>query len=210
MIDQRNTSWVEWSEKIRAIAQNGLTYVTDPFDVERYQQLRNISHEMIAQLADAPLARVKDYFLPDHGHSTPKIDIRGGVFMDNKILLVRERSDGHWALPGGWCDIGETPAHGVEREIMEESGYTTKAAKLIALRDTQLYPYTPKSPYHIYKIIFLCEMVGGSPQENIEVSEIDFFAVDNLPQLSQRRTIIEDIRLLFEHHNNTSLPAIFD
>ncbi|MFK0571812.1 NUDIX hydrolase [Endozoicomonas sp.] len=202
--------WTDWAEKIRAIAQNGLTYCKDDFDLERYHQLQTIAHEMTALLTDAPIEKVDDYFLPDQGYATPKVDLRGGVFLDDKILLVKERADGCWALPGGWADVCEPPAYGVEREVMEESGYTAKAVKLVALRDTQRHPYCPRSPYHIYKLIFLCELTGGAPEENIEISDIGFFDVDDLPELSGGRTLPEDIQLLLEHRNNPDLPTVFD
>lgn len=205
-----NNPWIDWAEKIRAIAQNGITFAEDEFDLERYHQLQAIAHEMTALLTNAPTEKVNHYFLSDHGYATPKIDLRGGVFRDDKILLVKERSDGRWTLPGGWGDVGEPPTYGVEREIMEESGYTAKTLKLVALRDTQQHPYSPRSPSHIYKLIFLCELTGGAPRPNIEISEIGFFAVDELPELSGGRTLPEDIELLVTHKNNRSLPTVFD
>ncbi|WBA83182.1 NUDIX hydrolase [Endozoicomonas sp. GU-1] len=208
--DPDNNPWIDWAEKIRAIAQNGLTFSRGEFDLERYHQLQAIAHDMTALLTGAPTAKVNDYFLPDHGYATPKIDLRGGVFLDNKILLVKERSDGRWALPGGWGDVCEPPAYGVEREIVEESGYTARALKLVAVRDTQRHPYRPRSPYHIYKLIFLCELTGGAPKENIEISDIGFFDIDDLPELSGGRTLPEDIQLLLEHKNKRELPTVFD
>lgn len=208
--DLEKNPWIDWAAKIRAIAQNGLTFSRNEFDLERYHQLQTIAHDMTALLTGAPTEKVNHYFLPDHGYATPKIDLRGGVFLDNKILLVKERSDGCWALPGGWGDVCEPPAYGVEREIMEESGYTAKALKLVALRDTQRHPYCPRSPYHIYKLIFLCELTGGAPRENIEISDIGFFEVDDLPELSGGRTLPEDIRLLLAHKNRPELATVFD
>lgn len=210
MVDELANPWTVWAEKIKAIAQNGLTFSRDEFDLERYHQLQTIAHEMTALLTGAPTEKVDDYFLPDHGYATPKIDLRGGVFLDDQILLVKECADGCWSLPGGWGDVCEPPAYGVEREILEESGYTAKAIKLVALRDAQRHPYCPRSPYHIYKLIFLCELTGGAPKENIEISDIGFFDIDDLPELSQGRTLPEDIRLLLKHRNSPELPTTFD
>lgn len=212
MVDDINVPnpWTDWAERIKAIAQNGLTFSRDEFDLERYHQLQTIAHEMTALLTGAPTEKVDDYFLPDHGYATPKVDLRGGIFLDDQILLVKERADGCWTLPGGWGDVCEPPAFGVEREVMEESGYTAKAIKLVALRDTQRHPYCPRSPYHIYKLIFLCELTGGAPKENIEISEIGFFDVNDLPELSRGRTLPEDIQLLLEHKDNPELPTVFD
>lgn len=202
--------WIEWTEKIRAIAQNGITYTDGHFDLERYHQLQTIAHEMTAALTGAPTEKVDHYFLPESGYCTPKIDLRGGVFQDNKILLVKERSDGCWALPGGWGDVCEPPSLGIEREIREESGFITKTRKLAAVHDAHQHPYHPTTPHHIYKLLFVCDFKGGEATPNIEVSEIDFFPVDQLPELSQGRTIARDIELLHKHYKTPELPTEFD
>ncbi|WP_257253212.1 MULTISPECIES: NUDIX hydrolase [unclassified Endozoicomonas] len=202
--------WTNWVEKIRAIAQNGITYTDGGFDLERYQQLQDIAHEMTALLAGAPIEKVDHYFLPETGYTTPKLDIRAGVFQEGRILLVRERSDGCWALPGGWADVCESPALGAERETLEESGYIVKARKLVAVRDVHKHPYSPRNPHHLIKMLFLCELKGGSPTANIEISEVGFFEPDQLPHLSQGRTIASDIALMKQHHENNGLPTEFD
>ena len=202
--------WIDWAEQIRAIAQNGITYTDGGFDLERYHQLQTIAHEMTAALTGAPVGQVDDFFLPDKGYTTPKIDLRAGVFKDGKILLVRERSDNCWALPGGWGDICEPASKGVEREVFEESGFTAKARKLAAVRDAHRHPYHPRNPHHIYKMLFLCDLTGGEATLNIEISEIDFFDIKKLPELSQGRTIEDDIHLLTRHLNDDALPTEFD
>lgn len=207
MKDQR---WTDWAEQIRAIAQNGLAYGDDPFDIERYHQLQTIAREMTAQLSGVPLSAVDNYFVGDHGYTTPKLDIRAGVFKDDKILLVKERSDNCWAMPGGWADVCESPALGAERETLEESGYIVNTKKLVAVRDTHRHPYHPRNAYHIIKMLFLCELQGGEPTKNIEISEINFFSVDQLPELSQGRTIESDITLMMKHHRLEELPTDFD
>ncbi|WP_448217888.1 NUDIX hydrolase [Endozoicomonas sp. 2B-B] len=202
--------WIGWAEKIRAIAQNGITYADGDFDLERYHQLQGIAHEMTALLAGAPIEKVDHFFLPENGYTTPKLDIRAGVFQEGRILLVRERSDDRWALPGGWADVCESPALGAERETLEESGYVVKAGKLVAVRDVHKHPYYPTNPHHLIKMLFLCELKGGSPTANIEISEVGFFEPDQLPPLSQGRTIASDIALLKQHHENRELPTEFD
>jgi len=212
MVDgsNKNNPWIDWAEQIRTIAQNGLTFARCEFDLERYHRLQTIAHQMTALLSGAPLSNVEGFFLPENGYATPKIDLRAGVFKDGKILLVKERADGRWALPGGWGDVGEPPAFGIEREVQEESGYTARAMKLVALRDTRQPPYHMVSPHHIYKLLFLCELTGGAPQENIEISDIGFFAPDALPELSLSRTMAEDIHLLLAHKQQPELATYFD
>ena len=202
--------WTEWVEQVRAIAQNGLTYCQEHFDIERYQQLQKLAHEMTASLADAPVSKVDNFFLPEKGYVTPKLDVRSGVFKDDQILLVRERDDQCWSLPGGWADVCEAPAHGAERETFEESGYRVKAEKMVALKDTHRHPYYPRNPHHIIKMIFLCSLQGGEPTANTEISEIGFFPLEKLPELSQGRTIKSDIELLYRHKANRTLPTEFD
>ncbi|MGI9283622.1 MAG: NUDIX hydrolase [Endozoicomonas sp.] len=202
--------WIDWAEQIRAIAQNGITYTDGGFDLERYHQLQSIAHEMTALLTGAPTEQVDHFFLPETGYTTPKLDIRAGVFHEGRILLVRERSDDCWALPGGWADVCESPALGAEREALEESGYIVKAQKLVAVRDVHKHPYHPRNPHHLIKMLFLCELKGGSPTANIEISEVDFFDLSQLPTLSQGRTIASDITLLKQHHGNRDLPTEFD
>ena len=206
----RDQQWLDWIEQLRAIAQNGLEYSKGKFELERYRQLQGIAHDMLATVSGAPLSVVDNYFIGDQGYTTPKLDVRAGVFRDDRILLVKERSDGCWALPGGWADICESPAAGAERETLEESGYIVKAKKLVAVRDTHRHPYRPRNAYHIVKMLFLCELEGGEPASNIEISDIDFFPVDRLPDLSQGRTIASDISLMRLHKDQPGLPTEYD
>ncbi|MCX8009741.1 MAG: NUDIX hydrolase N-terminal domain-containing protein, partial [Ignavibacteria bacterium] len=138
-----NTKWLEWSQQLIALSQNGLTYAENQFERERYLNIRKIAHDMLKSLSDLDANRIKNIFEDEKGYATPKVDVRGVVFRNNKILLVKERSDGKWTLPGGWADVGDSPSEAVEREILEESGYKAKAVKLIALYDRNKHPHTP-------------------------------------------------------------------
>jgi ADP-ribose pyrophosphatase YjhB (NUDIX family) len=204
-------SILQWARKVQAIAQNGLTFTQDPFDRERFQQLQELVTTILtSQLAITP-AQLQDLWLGDDGYATPKVDVRGGVFEENKVLLVRERSDGKWALPGGWVDVGDGPAFAVEREIREESGYLAKAVKLAALFDKNNPAHGhPPSILHIYKLFFLCELTGGTPTLSNETDGVDFFPVSSLPPLSTGRTTQSEIERLHEHHLNRGLPTDFD
>lgn len=202
--------WVEWVKQLKAISQIGKQFSKDPYDLERYDQLQELSHEMFAQLGDAPKKQVDDFFIPDKGYATPKVDLRGGVFKEDKILLVQERTNGLWALPGGWADVCEAPSSGVVREVFEESGYRTNVRKLVAVKDRSLHPFKPRYPNHIYKMYFLCELMGGTPTVNLEVCNIDFFKLDQLPELSEGKTIAADIDLIYQHHLSPELPTHCD
>lgn len=201
---------LEWAKKLKAISQAGHTYSKDKFDLERFDQIQQIAFEMLAEISHVPIEKISNLFIPETGYPTPKVDVRAGVIRDNKILLVREREDGCWTLPGGWGDVCETPTQGVIREVFEESGFTVNNPRLIAVKDRDVHPYLPKFPFHIYKMFFLCELVSGAPTTNIEISEIDFFSLNELPPLSQSRVLPEDIKLVFDHYNDSNLNVYVD
>ncbi len=204
-----NPKWLEWARRLQAIAQNGLTYAQDPFDRYRFEQVRELAAELFTEHSTAGSAAVTDLLANQAGYATPKVDIRGAVFRDNAILLVRERSDGLWTLPGGWVDIHEPPSQAVEREIWEESGYRTKAVKLLALWDRDRHGHPPHA-FHVYKIVFLCELIGGEPAHSLETDGVDFFTRDALPPLSLTRVVPAQIARLFAHHDHPGWPADFD
>lgn len=205
-----DSDWLTWAKRLRAIAQTGREYSRDGYDLERYDELRNIAEAMLARLADAAPARITELFLPEVGYPTPKVDLRAGVFDGDRVLLVCETSDGRWSLPGGWADEHDSPKQGTEREVLEESGYVVDAVKLVAIKDRYLHPYSPQRLERIYKLFFLCEVRGGAPQASIETSEVGWFAVDDLPELSVGRTLAADIELLFNHQKQRSLPVYCD
>lgn len=200
--------WLEWAQRIGALAQTGLFFVKDPFDKERYEQIRELAGNIIAEYSESDPEIIHTLLAEETGYITPKIDVRGAVFRDGQILLVKEKSDGLWTLPGGWADVGDSPSQAVEREIVEESGYTAKAIKLMALYDRkQHHPY---HIYEIYKIFFLCELTGGTATQSIETSEIAWFGEDALPDLSTGRVTAVQVRRWFEHYRNPALPTEFD
>lgn len=205
-----DSPWLGWAKRVRAIAQTGLAYATDGYDLERYHELTGIAEAMLAALVDAPPARLREIYLPERGYPTPKVDVRAGVFRDDAVLLVRETSDGRWSLPGGWADEHESPRQSIEREVAEESGYRVRAVKLTALKDRSLHPYHPPRLERIYKLFFLCELTGGAPAASLETSEARFFPLDALPALSPGRTLVDDVEALLAHHRDPGRPVAFD
>ena len=205
-----NDKFTEWCRTLQSIAQSGLTYSRDPFDVERFRQLRTLVGEMLSSGGEpADAAAVQSLLNAEQGYLTPKVDARGAVFRDDRILLVRERSDGLWSLPGGWTDVGESPGESVVREISEESGFETRCVKLVALYDRDRHDHPPMY-FHIYKIYFLCELTGGSPSQSLETDDIGFFAETELPALSTGRVTSKQIATMFAHHRDRDLPTEFD
>lgn len=202
--------WVDWVKQIKSISQAGLAYSKAPFDIERFKMLDALAHEMFSHLSTAPVEQVERLFIPETGYPTPKIDLRAGVIREGKILLVRERADGCWSLPGGWADVCETASEGVVREVMEETGYRVSQPRLIAVKDRARHGYRPEFPYHIYKLFFVCEFESGMAETNIEISDIGFFAPDELPELSVSRVLPEDIEMLFRHSQCPGSPVYVD
>lgn len=194
---------------MRALAQSGLAFTHDPFDRERYRDLERLAAALLAGELEIPLERAEALWSGEEGYATPKVDVRGAVFTADRVLLVRERADGRWTLPGGWVDVNDSPAEAVEREIREESGYHARAVKLAALVDRRKHPHPP-SVHHIYKLMFICALTGGNPAVSTETDAVGFFPVSALPQLSTGRVLGPQIERLYEHHLHPELPADFD
>lgn len=209
MRDKLDITVLDWARKVQAIAQNGLLFSKDSFDRDRYTQLKDLSDSILAAELDIPLGKARALWEKEDGYVTPKVDVRGGVFDGDRVLLVRERSDGRWTLPGGWVDVNDTPSDAVVREIFEESGYRAKATKLAMLVDKNRHPHPP-SVHHIYKLFFLCELTGGAARTSNETDGVDFFPVHSLPDLSVGRALSSQIERLYAHQLNRSLPTDFD
>jgi len=203
--------WLQWTRRIEAIARNGLTYTEGPFDRERYLELQRIVAEMTGAYTGTEPERILDLLTRDlaSGYATPKVDVRGVVFRERGILLVREREDGLWTLPGGWADAGETPREAVEKEIREESGYQARAVKLLAVYDRDRHG-PPPLRWPVYKMFVQCDLVGGEASHSIETEGVDFFAEEEIPPLSEGRVTPGQIRRMFEHLRNPSWAADFD
>lgn len=204
-------NWLAWAKQLAALAQNGLTYCDNAYEIERYEHVRQIAAEMMSAGFGLETKDFIELFSREKGYETPKVDVRGAVFHDDRILLVREKLDGGWTLPGGWADPCQTPSEAVVREICEESGFQARATKLAAVYDRSKHPHRPLMPFHIYKLFFLCEITGGAPAESHETTGVEFFTENNLPgQLSVSRTLPFQLARMFEHHRNPALPTDFD
>lgn len=204
-----NPPWLDWSRQLQAIAQTGLTYAKDVYDIERYREVHRIAEKIMAHGAATPVSHIAGLFANHTGYATPKVDVRAAVFRENQILLVREREDGCWTLPGGWADIGDSPAEATVREVREESGYLVAVRKLAAFYDRDKHGHPP-IPYHSYKVFFLCDLLGGAPEHSIETDGVGFFAETALPPLSLARVTPVQIGHLFDHLRHPDWPTSFD
>jgi ADP-ribose pyrophosphatase YjhB (NUDIX family) len=201
--------WLTWARALQAIAQNGLQFGKDEFDRVRYAEVRQIASEMLQAGSNEPVVRLNALYDREVGYATPKVGVRGAAFRDDRILMVRERHDGRWSLPGGWADINQSAAECIEREIFEESGFTARAIKLAAAWDRRRHTTQPY-PFHVYNLFFLCELTGGAASPSLETTAVEFFAEDALPELSVGRVTERQIRRMFEHRRTPELPTDFD
>ena len=203
--------WLRWARELQAIAQIGLTYATENhFDRERYARVREIAAEIMASGGRVEKGAVLDLTCGETGYATPKVDVRGVVFRDDRILMVREVTDGCWTLPGGWADVNESPGQSVVREVREESGYETRPVKLLAVYDRSKHGHVPAFPFHVYKLFVLCAITGGHPATSRETSDVGFFAEHALPDLSLSRITPAQVARLFEHHRHPEWAADLD
>jgi ADP-ribose pyrophosphatase YjhB (NUDIX family) len=203
--------WLDWVKRLQAIAQTGLTYSgTNHYDVERYEAVRRIAAEMLAAGSEGDVTQIQGMLSQDSGYATPKVDVRGVVFRDNKLLMVRERSEGRWSLPGGWADVGESAAESVAREVLDESGFQTVPVKLLAAFDRSKHPHEPPFPFHVYKLFFHCRIEAGEARTSFETDAVEFFGEDSIPPLSLGRVTPGQIKRLFEHLRQPELPTDFD
>jgi ADP-ribose pyrophosphatase YjhB (NUDIX family) len=200
---------LSWAKRLQAIAQDGLTYSRDHYDLERYERLRGLAAELMAASSTGSPEDARELLALEKGPATPKVDVRAAAFRDDKILLVRERSDGRWTPPGGWADVGESASEAAVRETYEESGYRVRALKLISAYDRDRHPHPP-IPYHVYKLNFLCEVLDEEPSQDLDSDGAAFFAEDELPELSLSRATPEQVQRFFEHHRDPHLPTDFD
>ena len=201
--------WLEWARQLQSIGQSGLAYSTNDFDCERYRRLFEIAAAIVHSHTGLPSATLMENFAVQPGYATPKVGVRGAVIRDGEILLVRERDDGCWCMPGGWADVGERPSEAAAREVLEESGLIVIPRKLVGIYDANRVG-EPLSFYHAYKVVFLCDIAGGELRSSDETPEVGFFNPDELPQLSHERTGERHIVEAFAHYNDAHRPAAFD
>lgn len=200
--------WLKWAVSIQSIAQNGLTYAKDVYDVERYEQLRDIAAEMLSYQTEIPKEKVKSLFCNETGYQTPKLDSRAAIFQDEKILLVHEKN-GTWSLPGGWVDVLESVASNTVKEVREEAGLLVEAERLIAVQDRNRHNQ-PVYAYGVCKVFLLCRMLGGEFQENIETTETGWFSENELPLLAEEKCSREQIRMCFDAYRDENWKVVFD
>jgi ADP-ribose pyrophosphatase YjhB (NUDIX family) len=201
--------WLAWARELQALGQTGLTFNQDPYNSHRYRRLLEIAAEIVARHTALDPTELFENFAVQPGYATPKVDVRAAIIRDGRILLVHERVDERWAMPGGWADVGDLPSDMVAREVREESGVEVSVRKVIGVYDANRVG-KPIEFYHAYKVVFLCDLTGGEPQGGEETLAAEFFSPDALPPLSMERTAPRHIAEAFAHVADPSRPAAFD
>jgi ADP-ribose pyrophosphatase YjhB (NUDIX family) len=202
-------SLLELSRRLLALSQTGLHFSLEEYDRERYREMAQIGSELLALESSLSAGNLRAIWEVEDGYATPKVDVRGAVFRGDRVLMVKERADGKWTLPGGWADVNDTPSVAVEKEIEQESGFTARAVKLAAVFDRHKHN-DPKYLFHVWKMFFICEITGGDFRTSYETTAVEFFPVDRLPELSTGRTTAAQIQRVYRHHLDRSLATEFD
>src|SRR5260370_26404051 len=207
--DKASLEWFRWASSIHAIAQTGLAYAKDPYDLDRYTELNDIAMERLAGVAAEPVPDVSDQVAGETGYPTAKVDVRAVVFRESRVLLVRERLDGKWSLPGGWADVGHSPGEVAAKEVLEESGYVVRPRKVLAVFDKAKHDH-PLSLHHAYKLFILCDLEGGAPATSVETEAVGFFRHGETPPLPPGPGTALQLARMFEHLEQPDLPTDFD
>lgn len=207
----QENKWLTYAKRMHALATTGLEFTDSHYEQDRYKEIQAIATSMLAELSSTPIEPVHNLMLHGiDGYITPKTDVRAAIIQDNKILLVQEKTDRRWALPGGYADIGINPAENAVKEVWEEAGIKVKANKLYALRHKASGEYKPDLR-DFYKLFFLCEQIDTNKVcAGSEVLDADFFGLDNLPELSTGRVVLSDLEAAYRHQTDLSRATYYD
>lgn len=201
--------WLEIARELQQLAQTGLAFAENEYEKKRYDRLNEIAAEIVDSNTQLEKESVKKIFMKQPGYATPKIDVRAAVMKDGNILLVQETTDSCWAMPGGWADVGDIPSDVAIRETKEESGFDVKPLKVIGVFDANRAGRQLEF-FHAFKIVFLCELIGGEAKPSSETLDVNFFSFDALPELSLNRTNLKHIEEIKLHLINPERKTFFD
>lgn len=204
----KNEKWLKWAVRLQSIAQAGITYCDNKYELERYEEIREIAAEMLSYKTEIPMEKVKELFCNETGYQTPKIDTRAAIFQDDKILLVKE-NNGTWSLPGGWADADVSVKENTVKEVKEEAGLDVTADMVIAVQDREKHNL-PVYAWKVCKIFVLCSVIGGAFQENIETTESKYFGYEELPLLAEEKNNKEQIQMCFEAYHSPNWKTLID
>lgn len=209
----QNLNLLSIAKRLQSIAQAGIFYSEDiPFDRERYEEISELSVQMLSNLTDEPIEKIGNLFTQErNGYQTPKVDIRAVIFNESgEILMVKEKVDGCWSLPGGWADVGYTPSEVAVKEVREETGLEVKTIRILAVIDKRNHLHPPEG-WYVYKIFILCEKIGGNIlTDTTEISDVQYYRLETLPPLSESRNVYSQIKMMFEYRDDLDKAVYLD
>lgn len=192
-----NAELLNLIKRLKSISDIGMLYAGNNYDKERYAELGQISFEMLHQLTGQEIKSLKNVFAENKDYPTAKVDVRGLIIADNKVLLVKEMADNKWSLPGGWADIGYSPKEVIAKECKEETGLDVVPEKLLAVFDKKFHPHPPQ-PFYVYKMVFYCKVVSTIIDKGFDVLDVQYFDINALPELSEERILKSQLEMLFK------------
>jgi ADP-ribose pyrophosphatase YjhB (NUDIX family) len=204
-----NNKWLKWAAELQSLAQAGLAFCVNDYDRDRYERIRDLSIDIMHEYTDVDNRKIRELFASETGYQTPKVDVRAVIIENDKILLIKEKVDGKWSLPGGWADVNTSVGESAVKESMEEAGATVRPTRIIAIQLANKHN-NHNFPYTIYKIFVECDLIDISFRENTETLESDFFQPDTLPPLSKDRNTVQQIEMCFNAKKCEVFETIFD
>ena len=209
----QNLNLLSIAKRLQSLAQAGIFYSEDkPFDHERYEEISELSVQILSNLTDEPIEKIGNLFTQErNGYQTPKVDIRALIFNESgEILMVKEKVDGCWSLPGGWADVGYTPSEVAVKEVREETGLEVKTIRILAVIDKRNHLHPPEG-WYVYKIFILCKKIGGNIlTDTTETSDIQYYSLETLPPLSESRNVYSQIKMMFEYRDDLNKAVYLD
>ncbi|MCW3091127.1 MAG: hypothetical protein JWP81_2196 [Ferruginibacter sp.] len=196
-------------KRLKSLADIGMLYTQNEYDKERYAELLQISYELLNNNTGEEITTLKNLYLQNKDYPTAKVDIRGLIIKDNTILLVKEMADGKWSLPGGWADVGYSPKEVIIKECKEETGLEVTTEKLLAVFDKKFHPHPPQ-PFYVYKMVFYCKAISTAIIKGFDVLDVQYFDVNNLPELSEDRILKDQLQLAFKIATTPGMPTYFE
>ncbi len=191
MIDNRE--FYNYVLRMIAIAKIGLKYSKDPYAIENYQEVQERSMDVLEHFVDEKFDR-PNYFIKDL-YPTPNISVRTLVFNDkNELLLVRESKDNAYSLPGGWCDLGDSPSEAAINEVKQEAGIDIEIKRLLGVLDVSKDQNGLLEAQYV--VCFVAEQTSEFKEHSYETNDVKYFPVNNLPNLSFKNTKKDILRLI--------------
>lgn len=197
------------ADELRALSNAGLRFTDDPYQIERYHRIIELAAALTSRVNGHTTEDLRRLFFADMNYTTPYSVVDTAVFdEEGRILLIRRADSGRWALPGGACDVGETPATAAAREVWEETGCEAQIEALLGVFDARVT--RDETMHHLYVLLFAGRVVGGAPQVTSETLDVRWFAPEDLPWATMHGSHARRIRHALRWRETPHLSPYFD